>query len=665
MGINFVDQGSGFQIIWKNRIIINHQRSKPAFSIGRGEDISESHSGFFKIKEKNVHLHPLLDWNLDFYDENELKITFNNDLTVLFSIENNRITISSTALNKSYNRFRLKLEADLNEQIYGGGEQYGHLNLRGKKVPIWISEPGVGRRFDLLTLGFALRTKYFPRWFNTYISMPSWVGTSGMYCYSTSSAYSVLNFKKRDSYEIYVWEIPAKIIIGVGTSLPEAVAGLSDLLGRQPKLPDWIYDGMMLGLQGGREVVSEKAKKVTAAGVKLNALWCQDWEGFRKTSFGKQLRWAWKYDDKLYPGLPEFITELREKGIRYLAYNNTFLTPGSEMFDEARDRGYLVKKQNNDIYFVDVPFDPAGMVDFTNPEACTWLKTIIKKNMIEIGISGWMADMGEMIPHDCVLDSGEAGTTYHNRYPVDWARLNYEAVLEAEKEDEIMCFYRAGYCGSAKYSNMFWNGDQMVDWTREDGLPSAILGSLTLGLSGAGYIHSDIGGYTTLGYKKRSAELLMRWIEFSTFTQAMRSHEGNRPHRNVQISDNDTVIKHLAKMVEVYTGLKPYHQEISGEYQDKGYPSMRILPFHYPAETKHLSRWKYQYLYGRDLLVAPVLKPGKRSWKVRLPEDRWIHLWTGKEYAGNLTVKVEAPLGQPPVFYRADSKWKTLFEALI
>jgi len=272
--------------------------------------------------------------------------------------------------------------------------------------------------------------------------------------------------------------------------------------------------------------------------------------------------------------------------------------------------------------------------------------------------------MGEMIPHDCGLDSGEAGTTYHNKYPVDWARLNQEAVAEAKMEKEILCFYRAGYSGSARYSSMFFNGDQMVDWTREDGLPSAILGSVSLGISGAGYIHSDIGGFTTLAYKKRSAELLMRWSEFAAFSQAMRSHEGNRPYRNVQISEDDTVISHLAKMVEVFMVLKPYHQEISAQYQNKGYPSMRILPFHYPAETQHLPKWQYQYLYGRDLLVAPVLKPGKRSWKVRLPDDSWIHLWTGKAYTGDIIAGVESPLGQPPVFYRAESKWKNLFETL-
>jgi len=305
MSIQFVEQSSGFQIIWKERVIINHQSAKPAFFIGRGEDISESCSGFFKIKEKNVRLHALLNWELESQSEYEIKINFKDELAVSFYIENGRLVISNSTEKQSYNRFQLMLEADAGEQIYGCGEQYSRLNLRGKKVPIWISESGVGRRFDPLSIGFALKTKHIPRWYNTYISMPSWVSSFGMYCHSTSSAYTLLDFKKRDRHGIYVWEIPEKIIIGVEDSLAGAVGGLSDYLGRQPQPPEWIYEGMMLGLQGGKDIVARKAEKVSAAGVKLNAVWCQDWEGIRKTSFGKQLRWAWEYDEQLYPELPE------------------------------------------------------------------------------------------------------------------------------------------------------------------------------------------------------------------------------------------------------------------------------------------------------------------------------------------------------------------------
>ncbi len=656
---------NGFEIFWGERLFLSHYPSRPAIMLGTGEDAIASHSGFFSIKEKKTNLFSCSNWFFECNTKTEVCIVFENQIKISFRVEDGRkLVVNNTPLKKTYNRYKFFIEGPGNDAVFGGGEQFTHLNLKGKKVPVWVSEPGVGRRVDLLSVGFALRTKHIPRWYNTYISMPTWISSSGIYLHSYSSAYSILDFTKENRYGLYIWEIPEKIVIGAEDTLPDAVGSLSALLGRQPEPPEWMYNGLVLGTQGGRDSVQKKIEKFETHNIPLSGVWCQDWEGVRETAFGKQLRWAWESDEILYPRLPEFIQYLKDKGIRFLAYNNTFLTPGTGMFDEALDKGYLVKKRNGEVYYVYVPFDPAGLVDFTNPEAVSWLKDIIKKNMLQQGISGWMADMGEMIPHDCALHSGESGSTYHNRYPADWAQLNYEAVKESGLENEILTFYRAGFSGAAQYTPMYWNGDQMVDWTKEDGLPSAITASLSLGMSGAGYIHSDLGGYTTLGYKHRTAELLMRWAEFAAFSQMMRSHEGNRPDKNVQIADNDQVLSHISRMVAIYRLLKPYHKEVSQEYQREGYPSLRMTAFHYPQELLQQKKWQYQYLYGRDILVAPVVKPGKRKWRVYLPQDTWIHMWTGKQYDGERIVTVSSPLGQPPVFYREVSPWKTLFEEI-
>lgn len=677
MALELKEIPGGFTVSLNGRLVLQHQPRRPLLWGGTGEDCSESHSGFFKIRERSVKLNPLAGFSIESVEPDKITLNFEDQavltVTLASAVGNgtagagnhgggDEVILEPRILNPQWNRLKIFFEAPAEEEIYGGGEIFRRANLNGRKLPLWLSEPGVGRRFDLMTLGFALRTKHIPRWFNSYITIPVWLSSTGFYGLSSSSAYTVLDFTDKSRHGVYLWGKPEKITLGFAPDLPGAVTRISSLLGRQPAPPDWVHDGFILGVQGGKDIVSGHIDKVTGAGVPLAAVWCQDWEGIRKTSFGKQLRWAWEFDPRLYPDLPRFIETLKERGVRYLGYNNTFLTPGSDMFDTAREKGYLIKRENGEPYFVDVPFDPAGMVDFTNPEAREWLKGIIKENMIGIGLSGWMADMGEMIPHDCVTFSGEPGTVYHNRYPLDWARLNREAAEEAGKADELLCFYRAGCAGSSAHINSYWNGDQMVDWTIEDGLPSAIMATLTLGMSGAGYIHSDTGGYTTLGYKQRSAELLMRWAEFSAFTQTMRSHEGNRPHRNVQVAENDQVLSHLAEMVKVFTALKPYHRELGQEYQNLGFPPARLPRFHYPDESRALAKYPYQYLYGRDLLVAPVIKPGKTSWKVRLPRDRWIHLWTGRVFEGGETVTIEAPLGRPPVFYRADSSFCSLFE---
>ena len=115
------------------------------------------------------------------------------------------------------------------------------------------------------------------------------------------------------------------------------------------------------------------------------------------------------------------------------------------------------------------------MLDLTNPEAVRYIKdTLIKKNMLDLGVSGWMADFGEYLPVDCVLFSGEDPYYVHNEWPAMWARLNMEAVREAGKENEVFFFTRAGYTGTPASSPMMWTGDHHVDWSEDDGIGAVI-----------------------------------------------------------------------------------------------------------------------------------------------------------------------------------------------
>lgn len=661
----------GFRIKIDSRVLLEHRTDKPLFKAGTGTADVKSKSGFYHVAEKNVRMISFSRFVIESESETELSVNFSSpsdSISAVFSMEDRKLRITITEKPESLNRFEIQSPADRTELIFGCGEQYIGRNLRGRRVPLWVSEPGVGRRFDLLTILVARATGHIPRWFNTYYPAPLWVSSGGRWFRSSSKSYAVMDFKSADAHKAYFWEIPSELEFGLEDDTAAALGAMSSSAGRQPRLPEWAYDGLWLGTQGGNETVYNRLCSLRDKGAKICALWCQDWEGRRQTSFGKQLRWAWEYDSKLYPELPEFIKKLGSEGIRFLGYNNTFLTPGSSMFDEAVEKEYLIKNRDGSPSMVDVPFDPAALVDFTNPEARDWLKNIIKENMINIGMSGWMADFGEMIQHDTHTASGDEGLEYHNRYPVDWAQLNREAVEEAGKSDEIIYFMRAGYEGAAASTPLNWTGDQLVGWTKEDGLPSAVAASISLGMSGVGYVHSDIGGYTTLAYAKRSRELLMRWTEFAAFTQVMRSHEGNRPDNNVQFGDDESISLHLAKMTAVYSRLKPYHILLSDEYQNSGLPPVRHIIMHYPEavteSAAEAGKYNYQYLYGRDLLVAPVLKPNRKTWKVHIPGDSWIHLWSGKKYSGRQTVTVRAELGSPPVFYREDSGMTALFQEI-
>lgn len=208
--------------------------------------------------------------------------------------------------------------------------------------------------------------------------------------------------------------------------------------------------------------------------------------------------------------------------------------------------------------------------------------------------------------------------------------------------------------------------------------------ALSLGLSGFGLSHSDIGGYTTLnGILTRSEELLLRWAEYSVFTPLMRTHEGsiylkdwllyiktffvpkhlgNKPELNHQIYSTNETLKSFARLSAIYTSLTPYHKEVVSQVATFGIPAMSPLFLHH-AEDIDSFDIQYQYLYGSDLLVAPVLHPSKTNQEVYLPPGRWIHLWDNdqKVFEGPVSVNVDATMGKTPVFFRDNSKWISLF----
>ena len=660
--IKLLNEQKGFSVQFKNKTILRHSSEYPAFNMGSGEGKYKFNYGLFKIKNKSLSLDSCFDYEIIESGHKKIVINFGCGLILSLSEVDGRVHIETQKHNENINRFRLNIPASKSEHIYGCGEQYSKLDLRGEKVPIWVQEPGLGRGKDLLTLMAEVKQGYGGNAFTTYFSQPTFVSSDNWYFHSEGTAYCEFDSTNTQNHALLFWEVPPKIIIGVEDNAIENLSSLSEYLGRQKTPPSWVYDGMWLGMQGGRDITSKKLQKALDSGVKVASIWCQDWEGIRITSFGKQLFWDWKPNEELYPDFAGYMKELNDKGIKFLGYINPFLALEGPLYAEAKENNYCVKNKEGDDYYVYITTFPAAMVDLTNPEAVTWIKDVIKRDMIGKGLSGWMADFGEYVPVDAVLHSGISAELYHNQYAADWAKVNHDAVEEAGKEDEITFFMRAAYTGSSKYSAMNWNGDQLVNWSFDQGFATVIPGTISMGFTGIGYTHSDLGGYTTVSWLKRSKELFMRWAELSAFTQIMRTHEGNRPDSNWQFDGDSETLAHLARMTDVYTKLKPYHKALSDEYRATGIPPVRHPYLHY-EDDETLHTLKYQYMYGRDLVIAPVVKKGKTQWKVYLPDDNWVHLWSGKTFTGGW-IKIDCPLGKPPVFYRSESKSAVIFKEI-
>ena len=662
--IEFVNRG--FQLFFKQHLVLQHSEFKPCLFLGEGSAKYDMAFGNFTITETLHHKHALTYSKVIAHSPRKALIElWDSSLKIILNLQEHdgRLEIAFNLENPTINRFWLRVEAVEKEHLYGCGEQFSFQDLKGRTLPLWVSEGGVGRGKDAepILAMHDIQTEDVGNAFTSYYPQPSFVSSENYYYHLECSAYAEFDFSSANQHQLYVREIPSKLVFDTQQSAPKTLESLSALLGRQPELPAWVHDGVWLGVQGGTEVVKQKLKRALNAGVRVAGIWAQDWEGKRVTAFGKQLFWDWKYDPKLYPELPKYIKTLRMNGIRFFGYVNPFLAIEGVLYREASERGYLIKKASGEEYHIVVTTFPAALLDLSNPEARSWIKQVIRKRMIDIGLAGWMADYGEYLPTDAVLASGEPAELYHNRYPVEWAQLNIEAIQEAGKEGEIAFFTRAGYSETSRYSTLTWTGDQLVGWSLDDGLASSISASLSSGLCGIGFSHSDIGGFTTLGPYTRSKELFMRWTEMAAFSAMMRTHEGNRPDENWQFDSDEETLQHFARMSKLHVRLKPYIRQAVQEYRKTGLPLMRHPSLHYEGDEQ-VHELRYQYLFGRDLLVAPVYLPGMTSWKVYLPEDQWGFFWNHKQYTKGWHT-VEALLGKPPLFYRTESTWREFFRS--
>lgn len=653
----------GFTVTANGHVVLRHTAQEPMLYVGLGEEDISMYRGNFKIEDYVVERRPLRQADVSDAPHG-LAVDFEGKIQAVLSVKDGVFTMDLQAKDPAINRFWLRVAADEEEKVYGCGEQYSCFNLRGKHFPLWSSEPGVGRnkntyvtwRSDVENGGAG------GDYYHTYFPQTTYVSSRKYYLHADTTAYADFDFRHGSYHELQFWAVPAQIRMEAADTFLALLEKLTAYLGRLPELPEWVYNGLVIGVQGGTQRSFSLLERTLEHGIQVAGMWCQDWEGIRVTSFGKRLRWNWVWNEELYPGLPEKIREMESRGMRFMGYINPYLLREGSLCREAAEKGYLVKNPAGEDYYIDFGEFDCGIPDLTNPQAFDWYKQVIKKNLIEFGLGGWMADFGEYLPTDAVLFNGVSAMLEHNHWPALWAKCNYEAIQETGKIGDVVYFMRAGGTGNQKWCTLMWAGDQSVDFTLDDGLASAICGTLSLGMVGCTVSHSDIGGYTSLFDNCRTKELFERWTEMAAFTPFMRTHESNRPDTNFQYYDDEETMAHLARFVHIYTDLKPYTQALVKEASQRGIPAQRPLFLHYEDDPQTYEI-KYQYLYGRDILVAPVYTQGAESVKVYLPQDRWIHLWTGEEYQGGW-YDVPAPMGKPAVFYRADSAQRPLFDSL-
>jgi len=276
-----------------------------------------------------------------------------------------------------------------------------------------------------------------------------------------------------------------------------------------------------------------------------------------------------------------------------------------------------------------------------------------------------MEDFGEYTPLDARDARGLTGTALHNRYPT----LFHCAVRRMTAAMPIVRFQRSGWTGTARCADDVWGGDPTTSFGF-DGLSSAVKQALSIGMSGVSRWGSDIGGYDTLASDPRlTVELLKRWVAFGSVSAVMRIKKSGLAlpaYTRPQVWDPD-VIGVWRKFTKLHTQLYPYLAAADRRYRRTGMPLMRALALVYPKDPR-AAEIEDEYLFGSDLLAAPVVRAGARSRSVYLPRGRWLdartalrydrkgggawHAGTARPLRGGQRVTVPAPLDALPLFVR-------------
>ena len=573
-------------------------------------------------------------------------------------------------------RLRATLEPD--EGVYGLGEQFPRdtLDLRGRVIPVLAREQGIGRGepsissvMNQLSPGSAGDEA------TTYAPAPHVLTSANRSLFLEDTEPSVFDLATAGRLEVRVQGLRLHGQVLHGRTPLELIERYTEVSGRMREPPAWTDAGAVVALARDLDEGAAHVDQLLQHGTAVAAAWNQTWCGTAKTVLGEQVLWNWALAPSRQPSWEAWVDAREAQGVRALCYVNPMFRdlpadadPATRnLYREVIDGGFAVTRDDGTPYLLQQGVFQVALLDLSNPDARTWMKAVLRDELLgRARCSGWMADFAEALPFDARLASGEPAVTWHDRYPVEWARLNREALEEAGRLDDVLVFHRSGFTTTPSFAGMLWEGDQTVTWDRFDGLRSALHGLLNGGLSGFALNHPDAGGYTVVPLSeppaRRSPELLQRWVELAAFTSLLRTHEGNQPGQNAQVYSSDEAMAHFARFSRVYRALAPYRRTLFADAAARGWPVVRALALHYPELPRAWAE-SDELLLGPHVLVAPVLEPSTRDdgaveRTVWLPPGRWQALWSGdlvEAPAGGLDLTVTSPLGEPPVFLAADA----------
>jgi len=478
------------------------------------------------------------------------------------------------------------------EMIFGCGESATGLNKAGQKVNLFVTDPQ-GPETDQMY-------KPIP-FFMSNRGYGMFMHTSAPVTCDFGATYIGLNkmFMGDENLDLFVFFGEPKDILDEYT----------DLVGKPGMPPLWSFGTWMSRIT----YFSEKEGYDVAANIRKNKYPC-DVIHFDTGWFDVDWQCDYKFSENRFQNPQQMLKDLRSQGFHVCLWQLPYFTPKNRYFSELIEKDMYVKNGNGELPYEDV------VLDFSNPETVKWYQDKLA-GLLNIGVSAIKVDFGEAAPLNGIYASGKSGWYEHNLYPVRYDM----AVSEITKKlhNENIMWARAAWAGSQRYP-LHWGGDAA---TTNTGLLGTLRAGLSFGLSGFSFWSHDMGGFV----KSTPEDLYCRWIPFGFLTSHTRAH--GAPPTEPWLYDSKRVQDVFRKSAEMKYRLMPYVYAQAKECTEKGLPMLRALFVEFLDDP---GAWKVddEYLFGSQILVAPLLEFGMTGRTVYLPEGKWIDYQTEKVYEG-------------------------------
>ena len=439
------------------------------------------------------------------------------------------------------------------------------------------------------------------------------------------------------------------------------ISGLRTLTGKAPMLPLWAY-GFFQSKERYKtqDEVLDILKKYREAKVPIDVM-IQDWQYWPKYNGTDSLWNAQKFDEERYPNPKKWIEDIHKQNGRLLIVTWPGFGPMTEQYQKIDSLGHLYE------FFTWPPQASAHPYDVFSEEARDIYWDYLNNGIYSyIGNDGWWLDSTEPDHLDAKDEHYNLMTAkgQYRKVKNAYSMMHNKGIAEHQRrtnpDKRVVILTRSGHIGQQRYGSNTWSGDVVSSW---DMLAKQIPAALNFTLMGIPNWNSDIGGFFAWDWRDENGnmnpgfkDLYLRWAQFGAFTPMMRSHGTDLPREIWQFGKpGEPYYDAIADIIKLRYKLLPYIYSTSWDVSSNDGTFMRplIMDFYTDQNTYDLGS---EYMFGREILVAPVTAPDVKNWSVYLPlGTSWWNFWNNEKYSGGQTYNVPVELNEIPLFVKAGS----------